>query len=177
MKSIHCTNCFLREKKNGIIDHGFLQDPFAFLAIAIPGGAQSHIETVISFGGVPSASRCWPWSHLHTPPSSPVLPLRVAHWLFSRNWSPPLRSGVPEPLSARTPPCQLQAPASAWPFHSGPRSRLGQPRGEEAESTFWTDFLSATGQSSQETREWATGDEGVFISSAGNSGFISPRPF
>lgn len=90
----------------------------------------------------------------------------------------PFCSGVPEPLSARTPPCQLQAPASALPFRSGPCSRVEQPHGEEAESTFWADFLlSAAGQSSQETREWATGDGGFFISSAGNSGFICPRPF
>lgn len=39
------------------------------------------------------------------------------------------------------------------PCAVGPCSQIGQPRGEEAESTFLGDFLSATGQSSQETRE------------------------
>lgn len=142
----------------------FLQDPFAFLAIAVPGGTPSPMcgqDSCDSFGAHPSV--CWSWSHLHPPPSSSALPLRVVDWLLSRTWCPrpslfPFCSGVQEPLSAKSPgphPVRswLQAPASTAPKCGGPlqsdRAAPWRGGGEH----FLGDFLSATGQSSQETRE------------------------
>lgn len=134
----------------------FLQDPFAFLAIAVPGGTPSPMcgqDSRDSFGAPPL---CWSWSHLHPP-------LRVVDWLLSRTWCPqpspfPFCSGVLEPHSAKSPgphpvSSWLQAPASTAPMRSGPlqsdRAAPWRGGGEH----FLGDFLSATGQSSQETRE------------------------
>lgn len=111
--------------------------------------SESHGDWVaktdlISFGALASAPLCRPWSRLHTPPSSPLLPLRVTHWLSSRAWSPAgsLLSWVPELLSAKAKNAALSALGSRHqhphcPSTVGPCSRVGRPRGGEAESTFW----------------------------------------
>lgn len=145
------------------MDFFFLQDPFAFWAIAVPGGTPSPMcgqDSRDSFGTPPL---CWSRSHLHPPPSSSALPLRLVDWLLSRTWCPqpslfPFCSGVLEPLSAKSPgphPVSSwhQAPASTAPMRSGPlqSDRTAPWRGDGEH--FLGDFLSATGQSSQETRE------------------------
>lgn len=148
----------------------FTMDFFFFYKIHLPfWPLQSQEEhpvpcvaktPVIALGPRPS---CWSRSHLHLPRSSSALPLRVVDWLLSRTWCPqpslfPFCSGVLEPLSAKSPgphpvSSWLQAPASTAPMRSGPlQSDRAAPWRGDGEH-FLGDFLSATGQSSQETRE------------------------
>lgn len=171
VKSTHCTNYFLRkEKKNDIIYHGFF-----FYKIHLPfWPLQSQEEhpvpcvaktPVIALGPRPSVGqgaictrlravrRCL--SELSTDSSAELGCPQPS--LF------PFCSGVLEPLSAKSPgphpvSSWLQAPASTAPMRSGPlqSDRTAPWRGDGEH--FLGDFLSATGQSSQETREVVHGE-------------------
>lgn len=95
----------------------------------------------------------------------------------------PFCSGVLEPLSARARDPTLSALGSRHqhpqrPSSVGPCGGIGQPHGEEAESTFGETCCLPLDRVHRRPGRRSPGDEGFFISSsAGNSGFICPRPF
>lgn len=180
MNSTHCTNYFLRKKRNGTIYHEFFTRSICLFGHRSPRRGLTCVwpRLLPSVGrgaictGLQATQRCL--SEMSTGSSAELGP-QPSPFLFC--------SGVLEPLSARAKDptlsalgCRHQHPQCVSTV--GPCGRIGQPRGEEAESTFWETSCLPLGQSSQEAREAVHGDEGYFISSSqGNSGFICPRPF
>lgn len=95
----------------------------------------------------------------------------------------PFCSGFLEPLSARAedPTCQLLAAGTsirnAHPLWA-PAVGSDNPVERRQRSTFWETSCLPLDRVHRRPGRRSTGDEGFFISSsAGNSGFICPRPF
>lgn len=170
---------FFKEKKNGIIYHEFFIRPICLFGHRSPR-RNTHVWPrllpSVDLGAI--CTRLQAAQHCLSEPST------GSSAELGPQPSPfPFCSGVLEPPSARAKDptlsalgCRHQHPQCASTV--GPCGRIGQPRGEEAESTFWETSCLPLDRVHRRPGRWSTGDEGFFISSsAGNSGFICPRPF